>query len=113
MNLYRKHQMYSLRRRLNQPIWQSFKMEFLQFKLTKGDWITIISLSAILGYGLAHAIFKSSDNSRMYQHKRATVAESALDSRELMIVTMLNRQYIRIDGVKRKVQLCDAANECE
>jgi len=114
MNLYRKYQMFILRRSLNQSIWQS-TMEFRQFKLRESEKILIIFLTCLISIAITLKYADYIDNARLVQFDRALKAESEELKSSAIIATMLNNDYLRVDGVRARVKLqfCTAAGDCK
>jgi len=108
INLKRKH------------VRHAFCTAFCNNKLTQGDWYFIIlTITLILACVTLH-FAESIDNAFTESEKRAQTALKLklnafkqLQEREYIIAHMLNGNYVRLDGVKRKVKLCDASGDCE
>lgn len=117
MNLFQKLRFYLALKRKNYR--RAFITAFTNNKLTDGDKYFIILFFAMVLLCLTLYFADSIDNAFTESEKRAvtalklkTEAYKQLKEREYIIAHMLNGNYIRLDGVKRKVKLCDSAGEC-
>lgn len=108
INLKRKH------------VRHAFCTAFCNNKLTPLDcYFIILVITLILACVTLH-FADSINNAFTESEKRAqtalklkTDAFKQLNQREYIIAHMLNGNYVRLDGVKRKVKLCDSAGVCE
>lgn len=118
MNLYQKIKFYLHLKRKNYR--NPFITAFTNNKLTFGDWYFIIMVLGLILIAITLEFKENIDGSINQAKKMAVNARYAqletlnkLHDREKIIVTMLNSGYVRIDGVKRKFQQCDASGYCE
>lgn len=83
--------------------------------LRESEKILLIFLTCLIAIAITLKYADYIDNARLIQFDRALKAESAELKSSAIIATMLNNGYVRLDGVKTKVDLkfCDAAGRCE
>ena len=81
-------------------------------KIRESEKMGIIILLAAIALFIAVQIIHSIDDSRMYQHQRATDAENAVNDRELIIASMMNGR-VKIEGVHKTIKVCDYNGTCE
>lgn len=118
MNLMQKLIWYLKLKRKNYR--RAFITAFTNNKLTEGDWYFIVLTISLILASITLYFADSIDNAFTESEKRAvtalklkTEAYKQLKEREYIIAHMLNGNYIRLDGVKRRVKLCDSAGVCE
>lgn len=118
MNLLEKLIWYIKLKRKNYR--NAFMTAFGNNKLQPLDWYFITLLISMILICLTLHFAESIDNALTESEKRAVEAKNdmqeafkQLHEREYIIAHMLNGHYVRLDGVKRKVKLCDASGDCE
>lgn len=119
MNLIQKLTRYLKLRKMGMSHHVAWR-EFKDYPLIKDDYIGIgiFILCAVL---LIVIVSENDMNNKMEIARVALIKKQSAnyflahqtDRCEKKIVTMLNGDYIRLDGVKRKVKLCDAAGVCD
>lgn len=89
---------------------------WLNSRLTPLDYYFIVLIFCLIGIFVVLLLADEIDNQKVkvtFVENKLTNVKNKLHERENVIVTMLNSGYVRIDGIKRKFQQCDAAGECK